>query len=311
MPHQLKLKGFVGGWDFDSDYTDYILDKYAGQPVSVCIDSLGGQINTGLSISASFKNHGDVTVHFVGMNASAATIASLGAKRITMDADAFYLVHKSSFNIVEWTSMNEDQIEDFIKSLEHKKEQLARFDLQISKAYARRCKKSPEELYALMEKEVFLSAEEALEWGFIDEITNLDEDPAPYVDSFTAQWCANAGLHLPESVIKNKTEESAKDESLISRIVSGIKSAFSNPNSKDMNTEPQTPQASLSSEEQPAPEQQPAQQPAQPAPEVENSIEEPQPVEQHPQVIDSGAQPGNKFRCNFTKSANDLFNSLP
>ena len=301
MPHQLKLKGFVGGWDFDSDYTDYILDKYAGQPVSVCIDSLGGQLNTGLSISAAFKNHGDVTVHFVGMNASAATIASLGAKRITMDADAFYLVHKSSFNIMEWSSMNEDQIEDFIKSLEQKKEQLARFDLQISKAYARRCKKSPEELYALMEREVFLSAEEALEWGFIDEITNLDEDPAPYVDSLTAQWCANAGLHLPESVLKSKPDESAKDESLISRIVSGIKSAFSNPNPKDMNTEPQAP---LSSEEQPAPEQ-----PEQSAP--ENNIQEPQPVEQHPQVIDSGAQPRNKLRCNFTNSAKDLFNSLP
>ena len=40
--YQLHLKGYVGSWDFDADYVDYILDKNADKEVSVLIDSLGG-----------------------------------------------------------------------------------------------------------------------------------------------------------------------------------------------------------------------------------------------------------------------------
>ena len=72
--YQLHLKGFVGGYDFDADYVDYILNKNKDSEVHVLIDSLGGRSNTALSIFSAFKRHGNVNVHFVGMNASAATI---------------------------------------------------------------------------------------------------------------------------------------------------------------------------------------------------------------------------------------------
>ncbi|MBD5188360.1 MAG: hypothetical protein HDS96_04520 [Bacteroidales bacterium] len=48
------------------------------------IDSLGGSLTAGLSIFAAVKNHGKVNVHFVGLNASDATIASLGAAHISI-----------------------------------------------------------------------------------------------------------------------------------------------------------------------------------------------------------------------------------
>ena len=112
--YQLHLKGFVGGYDFDRNYVDYVLARYEGKPVNVLIDSLGGSLATALSIASAFKNHGDVTVHFVGMNASAATVASLGAKRITMDASAMYLVHKCSAEFFEWGNLNADQLSQLV-----------------------------------------------------------------------------------------------------------------------------------------------------------------------------------------------------
>lgn len=234
MDYHLRLKGFVGGWDFDADYTQYILDKYAGQPVNVCIDSMGGLLNTGLSISAAFKAHGDVTVHYVSMNASAATIASLGAKRVTMDADAWYLVHKSSFNISEYAQMNSDQIEDFIATLEKAKAQLLKYDLGIAAAYARRCKKTPEQLYELMEKETFISAQEALDWGFIDEITDSPEDPAPVLDEVTERYCIDNAIVIPEALLATRPgKHRDDDQSFIDRIVASVKSAFT-PKSHNM-----------------------------------------------------------------------------
>ena len=83
--YNLHLKGYVGGWDFDSDYVDFVLNKNTDKEVAVLIDSLGGQLNTALSISSAFRRHGNVHVHFVGMNASAATIASMGAIREKME----------------------------------------------------------------------------------------------------------------------------------------------------------------------------------------------------------------------------------
>lgn len=107
--YNLHLKGFVGGADFDRNYVDYVLAKNAGKDVNVLIDSLGGNLATALSIAAAFKNHGKVSVHFVGMNASAATIASLGAAHISIDKNAMYLVHKCSTAFFEWGSLNADQ----------------------------------------------------------------------------------------------------------------------------------------------------------------------------------------------------------
>ena len=86
--YNLQLKGYVGGEDFDRKAVDSMLASQSGKRVNVLIDSLGGSLATGLSISAAFKNYGDVAVHFVGLNASAATIASLGAAHISIDAVA-------------------------------------------------------------------------------------------------------------------------------------------------------------------------------------------------------------------------------
>ena len=115
--YHLHLKGYVGGYDFDSDYVDYILAKYPDSQVNVLIDSLGGSLATALSIVAAFRSHGNVHVHFVGMNASAATIASMGAKRITMDSSAIYLVNKCSVEFFEWASANSDKLAEIIKVL--------------------------------------------------------------------------------------------------------------------------------------------------------------------------------------------------
>ena len=103
--YNISLKGYVGGYDFDRNTVDSVLAKNDGKEVNVLIDSLGGSLATGLSISAAFKNHGNVNVHFVGLNASAATIASLGAAHISINAGAMYLVHQCSMAFFEWGSL--------------------------------------------------------------------------------------------------------------------------------------------------------------------------------------------------------------
>lgn len=76
--YHISIKGYAGDYNFDRSTVDRELAKNEGKQVNVLIDSLGGPLATGLSISAAFKIHGNVNVHFVGLNASAITNASLG-----------------------------------------------------------------------------------------------------------------------------------------------------------------------------------------------------------------------------------------
>ena len=204
--YHLHLKGFVGGYDFDKNYVDYVLSKNAGKPVFVLIDSLGGSLATALSIASSFRNHGDVTVHFVGMNASAATIASLGAKHITMDASAMYLAHKCSTEFFQWAQLNADQLADQIASLEQLKTDLEKMDANVAEMYSRKCKKDADALLALMKVGGWLSAKEALDWGFVDEITNADEDKAPVLTDAVASAMASVGMPIPNLPIESNSQ---------------------------------------------------------------------------------------------------------
>ena len=72
--YHISLKGYVGGYDFDRSTVDRELAKNEGMQVNILIDSPGGSLATGLSISAAFKNHGEIFALFVFLNASAASI---------------------------------------------------------------------------------------------------------------------------------------------------------------------------------------------------------------------------------------------
>ena len=229
--YHLHLKGFVGGYDFDADYVDYILSKNEGKEVHVLIDSLGGRSNTALSIFSAFRRHGNVHVHFVGMNASAATIASLGAKHITMDSSAMYLVHKCSIGFFEWGQLNSDGLQALIDNIEHQKADLDKLDANIAQMYATRCKKEPAELLELMKAGGWLTAQEALAWGFVDELTDYEDEDAPVLTDAMANAMASAGIPIPEMPTIKMTSQ---EQSAFAKFLAMLGQFFSNSKSREL-----------------------------------------------------------------------------
>ena len=135
------------------------------------------------------------------MNASAATIASLGAKQVTIDCNAMYLVHKCSAEFFKWDNLNADDLDALIAQCKQMKNDLDKLDGNIASMYAGRCKKSSEELLALMKVGGWLTAQEAKEWGFVDEITNSKEDAAPVLTDAVASAMADAGIPIPNIAV--------------------------------------------------------------------------------------------------------------
>lgn len=202
MKYDLYLRGYVGGADFDAYLVSRVLAKQKDRPVTVLIDSLGGSLATALSIAAAFREHGNVTAHFVGMNASAATITSMGAKHITIDSSAMYLVHKCSAEFFQWASLNADQLQAQIDQLAQMKSDLEKMDLNVAQMYARKCKKPVEDLLALMKTGGWLTAAEAQQWGFVDSLTDNREDAVPILTEDLAASMQANGMPLPDMAIK-------------------------------------------------------------------------------------------------------------
>lgn len=245
--YHLHLKGYVGGSDFN---TESVLATLAANPdaeVSVLVDSTGGQLATALSISSAFHRHGKVHVHFTGMNASAATISSLGAQRISMDASALYLVHKCSMAVFEWASMNADQLQEYIDSLSKQKTQMDKLDSHVAAMYAARCRKPQADLLALMKTGGWLTASEAKEWGFVDDVTDYAEDIKPMMTEALATALATASIPIP-AIPYADSEVQKTAEPLFSRFLSVLASLF-HPIGKADETVAKTPDTSIQAQE--------------------------------------------------------------
>lgn len=220
--YHLQLKGYVGGEDFNREDVDDVLAAHPDEEVHVLIDSTGGSLATGMSISASFRQHGNVHVHLVGLNASAATIASLGAKRVTMDSGAMYLIHKCSLDFFKWAALNSDQFRQMIADAERTAEALDKLDENCARLYARKCKRQPEDILALMKIGGWISPKDALDWGFVDEITDFPGEAKACLTDTLASAMAVEGMPIPNIPVIN----AGSPESIVSRILSAISSFF-------------------------------------------------------------------------------------
>lgn len=125
------------------------------------IFSEGGSFYDGVFIRDILKQHPKkVTTNVLSLAASAATIIALGGNLVRMSNTATWMIHEPSLT----TSVTPNSADDI-------KENLDKAYSTLIQIYQSKTGMEESALRELMDgKEVFLSAEEALEMGFIDEI---------------------------------------------------------------------------------------------------------------------------------------------
>ena len=196
------------GWGASS--ANYVLERLRelkGRPVRVYVSSYGGNVADAFRIQQAFREHGDVTCYLVSFVASAATLLTLGAKRIVLDPSCLYLAHKCSYYIVEFGQMNEDDIREAIERLSKNAEDLVTIDRVAANLYAARSGKTEEEMVAMMKEARWLSCDEVLRLGLADAVQTVG------ADDLQALALANiSALGLPDIPKADVSEEDANEE---------------------------------------------------------------------------------------------------
>ena len=203
------------GWGASS--ANYVLERLRelkGRPVRVYVSSYGGNVADAFRIQQAFREHGDVTCYLVSFVASAATLLTLGAKRIVLDPSCLYLAHKCSYYIDEYGQMNEDDLREAIERLSKNAEDLVTIDRVAANLYAARSGKTEEEMVAMMKEARWLSCDEVLRLGLADEVQTIVS-----ADSQIAQALALANisaLGLPDIPKADVSEEDAEEDDAVS-----------------------------------------------------------------------------------------------
>lgn len=245
--YNIDIDSFLGDWGYSKRYVKNKIADAGAAPVLVRVNSLGGSVDHALDIAAQFEAHGNVTVELFSFNASAATVFPLGAKKVRMHENSMYLIHKVLAWVQQWGMMNEDDIEKVIQDLTKLKNDNEKMTLNLASMYAKKSRKPIKDILNLMKEEKWLTANEAKEWGFVDEVFSESKtQPAEITDELTEKFNA-FGLPNPVREISTPTAPTAQptdtdDKSakhIITGVVDGIKEIFNfssnNKITKEMN----------------------------------------------------------------------------
>lgn len=149
---------FTDGWTLER-FKNELANVQGGQ-VQIDIKSTGGDVFEAFAIYDAIRAiKARVTVRIIGASASAATIIAAAGDKVLITENSRYLVHEAQ----TFVQGSKDQLADSLELLES-------IDNQILDIYVKRTGKDRNVLAELMKKEKYMTAQEALEWGFVDEI---------------------------------------------------------------------------------------------------------------------------------------------
>lgn len=228
MKYEIEINGDIASWSYSKQYVRDKLSSYGGKHVNLRIASLGGSVFHALDIRQQLIDHGDVTAYLFGPVASSATIIAMGAQKVCMSRCALFLIHKVSNWVDTWGYFNADQLAELIKDLEKNIEDNNKYDQVLVAMYCQKTGKSAQEIKDLLAKSKWLTAAEAKEWGFVDEI--IEDGEKIQSDKMNAVFELRGFPSMPEGY--NQEDKEAK---LFGRLKNYVDSLFGKDNNHTNN----------------------------------------------------------------------------
>lgn len=172
----MQCYGAIGRWlDIDDRAFGGCMAVLDCKPITVHLNSEGGEVTTAMAIRQALGRHNaQVTIVIDGVAASAATLITCAkGARVVATTGSMLMIHSPLFDA---GLANAEELRKVISALDACQE-------SIVSVYKARTGLPEEQIIQLMEAETYMTAKDALKYGFIDEI---DEEVRPEAKSESA-----------------------------------------------------------------------------------------------------------------------------
>jgi ATP-dependent Clp protease protease subunit len=191
----------IGSGSLSSSYIQWQLEAAAGQDVEVHISSVGGSAFDAIAIYDLLKKYtGNVTTYIDALAASAASIVAMGGHNVVMSKYALLMIHKPMVG----SGGNADELLKDVQMLNVVQSRLAQI-------YMDKTGLDGVTINSLINSVTWLSADQALDLGFIDVIEdyNTEITNSALIKNYTSaapavyQRCINKLLNKNNKHSKN------------------------------------------------------------------------------------------------------------
>lgn len=161
--------------DTDTDAEPDIGNGDEPEDVVVDIASGGGDVSAGSQIYTALRSYqGPVTVNVVGLAASAASVIAMAGDKVRMSPTSQLMIHKA------W-SVAQGNSDD----MNHESGVLSKIDQSLASAYEAKTGMKSADVLKMMQDETWMTAKDAVRFGFADSIMFDDDDDTDVNDPDT------------------------------------------------------------------------------------------------------------------------------
>lgn len=173
-------------------FKEQLYSKGGGKPVTVRLNSPGGDLIAASVIRATMLDYpGKITVKVDGLAASAAVMVALGGDVIKMQVSAYMMIHEAAVGLLGY--FNVATLKDLI-------DELKVINSGIVEAYVAKTKMDGEKLGKMMADETWMTASEAVAYGFADEIISGPSKATSQVTNF-ANVLKTTYVNIPRGLL--------------------------------------------------------------------------------------------------------------
>lgn len=170
--NEISILGQIGKKEYGGISSGMVKEALAamnGAPLRVVLNSPGGDAVEGIAIYNLLAEHkANVTMHVIGQAASAASVIAMAGDRIEMGEASLMMIHEGMGLVM-------GQADDMIRVAEF----LKLVNATVAELYASRSGQKVDDVLAMMKKETWMSAVDAVSKGFADIALRKDSKKKP------------------------------------------------------------------------------------------------------------------------------------
>ena len=189
--------------------------------ITIKLNSFGGDLFAGKAIYDELKGlKANKTVQIMGVSASASTVIMLAGDKVIANTGDLIMIHEAKCTVIDY--MDAEQAQRVVNLL-------SACNKSIAEIYAQKTGKGQQEILNAMHKETWFTAQQAKDWGLIDEINEQCAGLPLSASADGSKLFVNAnmynlqGMKIPENIRKllpqweeKKEDSTAKtDENII------------------------------------------------------------------------------------------------